>query len=199
MKKTTPTQFNIHPNIEQRWSTRAFDKKPVEIVKIQRMFEAARWAASAFNEQPWRFIMGKDGNETYNKILDTLVDWNQKWAGNAPVLILNMAKRTFAHNNTRNATFKYDLGQAIANMCIEGVNQGLFTHQMSGFDHEKAKELFNIPDDFQAISVTAVGYYKENTKLPSDMIEAEAKPRSRKEFDQLVFEKTFGIPNSLFL
>ncbi len=199
MKKTTPTQFTIHSNIEQRWSTRAFDNRPVEPAKLQSMFEAARWAASAFNEQPWRFILGINNDAAYTKIMETLVEWNQKWAGQAPVLILNIAKKTFSHNDTQNVTFKYDLGQAVANMTIEAVNQGLYTHQMSGFDANAAHQLFNIPDDYQAVSVMAVGYYKQDADLPTDMLEAETKPRSRKGFDQLVFENTFGKSSSLFL
>ncbi len=198
MKKTTPTQFNIHPHIEQRWSTRAFDTKSVEPEKIKSLLEAARWAASAFNEQPWRFIVGTDHNPTYKKILETLVEWNQIWAGQAPVLILNVAKRSFTHNGKKNVTFKYDLGQAVANMAIEAVNQGLFSHQMSGFDAEKAGQLFQIPEDYQAISVIAVGYYKENAELPQDMLDGELKPRVRKAFNELVFDGTFGNSSSLF-
>ncbi len=198
MKKTTPTQFKINPHIEQRWSTRSFDTKSVEPEKIKSLFEAARWAASAFNEQPWRFILGTDHNPTYKKILETLVEWNQIWAGLAPVLILNVAKRSFTHNGTKNVTFKYDLGQAVANMAIEAVNQGLFSHQMSGFDAEKARELFQIPEDYQAISVIAVGYYKENTELPQDMLDGEASSRVRKTFEELVFDNTFGNTSSLF-
>jgi len=198
MKKTTPTQFKIHPQIEQRWSTRAFDPKPVEPEKIKSLFEAARWAASAFNEQPWRFIVGTNHNPTYKMILETLVEWNQIWAGQAPVLILNVAKRTFTHNGTKNVTFKYDLGQAVANMAIEAVNQGLFSHQMSGFDAKKAGELFQIPEDYQAVSVIAVGYYKENPELPQDMLDGETNPRVRKSFDELVFDNNFGNTSSLF-
>ncbi len=83
--------------------------------------------------------------------INTLVDWNKLWAGNAPVLILNLAKKTFSHNGSQNVTFKYDLGQSVGIMILEAVNQGLYTHQISGFDANKSAELFNIPDDFQAV------------------------------------------------
>ncbi|MBU3926970.1 MAG: nitroreductase family protein [Bacteroidetes bacterium] len=198
MKKTAPTQFNIHTNARERWSPRAFSPKPVETEKLQSLFEAARWAASAFNEQPWRFIIGIKNDPSYKKILETLVEWNQRWAGQAPVLIINVAKRTFSHNGTKNGTFKYDLGQAVANLALEAVNQGLYSHQMSGFDPEKAQELFAIPEDFQAISVMAVGYYGDPVDLPADMAEAEAKPRIRKTFNELIFTETFAKTTTLF-
>ena len=159
MKNSTNNNFQINNLSEQRWSPRAFSGQPVETQKIQSILEAARWASSAFNEQPWRFIVGQKDNEAYVNILSTLVDWNKLWAGNVPVLILNLAKKTFSHNGSQNVTFKYDLGQAVGIMILEAVNQNLYTHQISGFDSVKAAELFNIPDDFQAVSVTAIGYY----------------------------------------
>ena len=198
MKKTTPTHFSIHPHLTDRWSTRSFDKSPVEQDKIKRLFEAARWAASAFNEQPWRFIIGQNNDATYQKIWDTLVEWNQQWAKNAPVLILNLAKRSFSHNGVSNVTFKYDLGQAVANLSTEAVDLGLFTHQMSGFDPEQARTLFNIPDDFQAVSVIAVGYYSKEVDLPDDIQKAEQNPRSRNGFNEFVFTEIFGNVSNIF-
>lgn len=198
MKKTAPTKFEIQSSLQERWSPRAFANKPVETEKIQSVFEAARWAASAFNEQPWRFLVGTNNDETYKNILLTLIEWNQQWAQQAPVLVLNVAKRTFSHNGVNSVTFKYDLGQSVANMAIEIVHQGLISHQMSGFDPEKARELFNIPDDFQAISVIAIGYYGDIAKLPADFAEIESKPRTRKKFNELVFSDTFGNASPLF-
>lgn len=192
MQNPTNNNHPLNELIKQRWSPRAFSAKSVEKEKIKSILEAARWAPSAFNEQPWRFIVGEKGGSTYDSILSTLVDWNILWAGNAPVLILNIAKKTFTHNAKPNVTFKYDLGQAVGLMITEAVDKGLYTHQMSGFNADKAAELFNIPDDFQAVSVTALGYYGNADELPKDMAEMETKPRERKEFKDVVFGEKFG-------
>lgn len=192
MQNPTNNNYPVNNLVKQRWSPRAFSTKPVEKEKLQSILETARWAPSAFNEQPWRFILGEKGDSAYDSILSTLVDWNILWAGNAPVLILNLAKKTFTHNSKPNVTFKYDLGQAVGLMLTEAVDKGLYTHQMSGFDANKAAELFNIPDDFQAVSVTAIGYYGNVDELPKDMAEMETKPRERMEFKDMVFGEKFG-------
>lgn len=192
MIKKTINTHSFNSLIENRWSTRAFKPLKVEQEKINSVLEAATWAPSAFNEQPWRFIVGSKGGETYDKILETLVAWNQKWASNADVLVLNIAKRNFTHNNRPNATYEYDLGQAVAFMSLEAVNQGLFSHQMTGFDPEKAAEKFNIDDDFKIVSVIAIGYYGNAEELPEDMINSEMEERNRKSFDSIVFEEGFN-------
>ena len=192
MEKSAHNNYTIHKNIEQRWSPRAFSEKQVEKEKLNSILEAARWAPSAFNEQPWRFIVGQRGNSTYDSILKTLVDWNQLWAGKAPVLILNIAKKTFTHNNTPNVTFKYDLGQAVGLMILEVVNQGLVSHQMSGFDSVMAADLLKVPDDYQVVSVTAIGYLGNIDDLPEDMAKMESSPRERKDIGSMVFYEEFG-------
>lgn len=192
MIKKTKNTHAFNSLIENRWSTRAFKPTKVEQRKINSILEAATWAPSAFNEQPWRFIVGKKGGETYDKILESLIEWNQKWAANADVLVLNITKRNFAHNNKPNATFEYDLGQAVAFMALEVVNQGLVSHQMSGFDPKLAAELFNINSEFKVVSVIAIGYYGNIDELSKDMIDAEKATRNRKGFDSLVFEEGFN-------
>lgn len=192
MINPTNNKYSIQSNAKQRWSPRAFSSAPVENDKVNSLLEAARWAPSAFNEQPWRFIIGKKGDSTYNHILSSLIEWNQSWAGKAPILVLNIAKKTFSHNNEPNVTFKYDLGQAVGHMILEVVNQGLVSHQMSGFNPEKAAELLNIPDDYQPVSVTAIGYLGDVNDLSKDMAEIETKPRERKELTTIVFSGEFG-------
>ena len=134
MKNPAPVIYPVNEVISDRWSPRAYAKTPVETNKILSVIEAGRWAASAYNEQPWRFILGLNFDKTHQAVLQKLVEWNQQWASQAPVLILNIAKRTFSHNGIKNVTFKYDLGQSVATMAVEAVNQGLHIHQMSGFD-----------------------------------------------------------------
>lgn len=194
MNNPAIVNHNIHSLIKQRWSPRAFENKPVELSKIQSILEAARWAPSAFNEQPWRYMVGIKGDSTYDGILSSLVEWNQLWAGKAPVLILNIAKKTFTHNDKPNVTFKYDLGQSVGLMIIEIVNQGLVSHQMSGFDPAIASERLNIPEDYQPVSVTALGYHGNIEDLSEDFAKIEAKPRERKELETIVFSKEFGKP-----
>ncbi len=191
MINKTTNRYPINPLIENRWSTRAFSGRKVEDEKLNSILEAGLWAASAFNEQPWRFIVGRKGSETFEKILSTLVEWNQRWAGRAGVLVLNVAKNTFTHNNKPNATCNYDLGQAAAFMSIEAVNQGLCSHQMSGFDAVKAAEAFDIGSAYNIISVTAIGYYGNPGDLPPDMQKPENEKRSRKGFNTRVFSAKF--------
>ena len=198
MKKPIVSRYKINSLTRYRWSPRAFSNRQIEKEKVLRILEAARWAPSAFNEQPWRFIVGIKGSSTYDKVLESLVEWNQKWAGNAAMLVLNVAKKTFTHNSKPNATYKYDLGQTVAFMCLEAMNQGVYSHQMSGFSQEKASKLFQIPDDFKPVSVTAFGYYGEPKSLPEDMYKSEMAKRSRKAIEELVFTGSFGDESKLF-
>lgn len=192
MDKPSKNTYPINDLVKNRWSPRAFSETAVEEEKLKSLFEAARWAPSAFNEQPWRFIIGQKGDETYDKILQSLVEWNRQWAGKAPVLVLNIAAKTFSHNSKPNAVAQYDLGQAVALMLTEAVNQGLISHEMSGFDAEVAARLLLIPDNFQVVSVTAIGYYGDASLLPEDMLKSEMEERKRKSLDEIVFIGKFG-------
>jgi nitroreductase len=198
MEKPALNQFSILETFRQRWSPRAFSDKPVETEKLQSIFEAARWAPSSMNEQPWRFIVGIKGDDSWQRIYDTLVEWNQQWAGNAPVLILNLGKRTFTYKGRPNATYHYDTGQAVAMMITEAQNLGLYTHQMGGFSREKAVELLHIPEDFHPLSVTALGYYGDASMLPEDMQESELAARKRRPLREMVYAGQFGEPSALF-
>ncbi len=191
MKKQANTKISIHPLIKNRWSPRAFDNNAVEEEKIINIIEAARWAPSAYNEQPWRFIIGKSGDENYLKIFDSLVEWNQKWVKNVPLLILNIAKKKFSHNNKINDTALYDLGQSVAFMVLEAENQGLVCHQMSGFDHEQIIVTFEIPEGFEPVSITAIGYQGEISTLPEDFVSLEKADRKRKPAKELLFDSFF--------
>jgi len=185
-KKAKPTS-PINELSLNRWSPRSYRIEDVEDSKLISIFEAARWAPSAFNEQPWRFIIGKNGDDTFKKIFDTLVAFNQNWAKNASVLVLNIYKKTFSHNDQPNATALYDLGQAVSAYVLETVNQGLVAHQMSGFDAEKAVEVFNLSDDFVCVSCTAIGHLNKPDALPDELFKVELQNRMRKSMDQLVF------------
>lgn len=198
MKKPTLNNYPILEAFEQRWSPRAYSDKPVEKEKLHSIFEAARWAPSARNEQPWRFIVGLKGDESWEMIFKTLVEWNQQWTKSAPVLILNIGKKFYDFKHLENDTYQYDTGQAVAMLVTEVVNQGLIGHQMSGFSAEKASELFEISDDYQPISVTAVGYPGDPKSLPEDMYTSEMEERKRRPIDETVFAVKFGQSSKLF-
>lgn len=188
----------LHELIEKRYSTRAFSDKKIDEEKIIALFEAARWSPSSMNEQPWRFIVGVKGEgDTYNKIYESLMELNQIWAKNAPVLILTIAKNNYERNNNRNVHAEYDLGQAVAHLTFQASALNLYVHQMGGFNPEKAKELFKIPEDYKAVSVSAIGYLGDIEKLPETLKSREKAKRHRKDLSELVFDESFGHTSKL--
>jgi nitroreductase len=194
--KQAPAESGLHPVIAHRWSPRAFADKPVSSDDLKKIFEAARWAASSFNEQPWRFLVGRKGDETYKKIFDTLVEFNQGWAKSAPVLVLSAAKKTFTHNGSPNNYGVHDTGAATATLTLQATALGLHTHGMAGFDTAKARAAFNIPDDFEIGAVTAIGYLGDAETLPEGLKTQETAPRSRKPLEEVVFSE-WGEPAKL--
>jgi nitroreductase len=192
MSKEAKTNNNdIHPLLRKRWSPRAFDDKPVDDKKIKNILEAARWAPSASNIQPWVFFVGFRGDETYNKIMASLVEFNQMWAVNAPVLILNCGKISKPDGH-QNGVWQYDVGQALALMSMQVMDEGLYIHQMGGFDALKAAELFNLPEDVRAVTVAAIGYIGNPDMLHPRMQKGERAERERKEMDTFVFSDVYG-------
>ena len=197
MNKKATINFPIHELLENRWSPRAFDGRKVEIEKLRRMLEAARWAPSASNEQPWIFIVGEMGDETYQMIFDTLVEFNQLWAKTAPVLMLAIGKKTSVKTGKINDWFKYDVGQAVAHLTFQASAEGLFVHQMGGFDTYKARELFMIPNDYEALTAIAVGYQGDYSMLHPKLQNLELAERVRKSADEFVFSNKFGEKSTL--
>jgi len=188
MEKPAVTDHDIHPLLANRWSPRAFDSKLVEPEKLAQLFEAARWSASCFNDQPWIFMVAtKDDTINYQKMLDCLVPFNVAWAQAAPVLILAIAQKHFKHNGKPNAWGEYDAGQAAANLVCQATALGLFAHQMGGFDADKAIATFHIPDTAKPMAAIAIGYAGEVSNLPSDLQEKETAPRVRQPLSSFVF------------
>lgn len=191
MEKPADTIFDIHPIIRQRWSPRSFKSTPIEKERIRRLLEAARWAPSSFNEQPWRFMVGFKGDSTWQKIYDTMVEFNQKWAGNAPVLIMAIGNKT-SSKGTTNPVYQYDVGQAMAYLTFQATEEGLATHQMGGFSKEKAAELFRLPEDHKPIALMAIGLQDKPEALSPDFEKMEKSPRVRKPLEDLAFVEEFG-------
>jgi nitroreductase len=185
--KKAPAVDGVLPAVLNRWSPRSFADREVSPTDLHKVFEAARWAASSYNEQPWRFLVGVRNSATYKKIFDTLIGFNQGWAGSAPVLILGAASTKFSHNGTDNAYAAYDLGAATSYLTLQAGALGLTTHQMAGFDHDAARQAFDIPADYVLGSVIALGYQGEPAALGHEqMISMEIAPRERKPLSQFV-------------
>jgi nitroreductase len=186
--KHAPKVEGVLPLFHTRWSPRAFAERDVSAADLTRVFEAARWAASASNEQPWRFLVGTRGSEAYQKIFDTLVPFNQLWAASAPVLILDVAKTKLSRNDAPNRAALYDLGAAAAYLTLQASALGLATHQMGGFDADAAREAFGIPGDYIIGAVIALGYQGEPETLPNEQFRSqETAPRTRKALKEIVF------------
>jgi nitroreductase len=191
--KHGPTETGVEELILRRWSPRTFADKPVSGDDLRKIFTAASWAASCSGDEPWRFLVGRKGDDTYAKIFETLVEFNQMWAGRAPVLVLSAGKRTFSpkagkSSGEPNAYGLHDTGAASANMCLEAIALGLHTHGMAGFDQDKARALFEIPEDFAVGAVWAIGYLGEVEALPEFMQKMETTPRTRRPLDEFVFD-----------
>lgn len=186
MKYAQPSTDGVLPVILERWSPRAFADRDVRPSDLKVIFEAARWAPSSYNEQPSRFFVGHRGSETYQKIFDALVPFNQDWARSAPVLILGVAKTRFSHNDTPNNYASHDLGAATALITLQAASMGIATHQMAGFDWVAAREAFAIPETYAIGSVMAMGYQGEVADLPEKYQAQEQAPRSRKPLSEIV-------------
>ncbi len=188
MKPKMDNQYPLEENLEKRWSGRIYADKPIEKDELLSLFEAARWSASCFNEQPWRFLVGVKGDKTYDRIFDLLVEFNQDWAKTAPVLVLVYAKKTFTQNGKPNVHYWYDTGQAMSSLTLQATDLDLNVHQMGGYDRNRAQsELIN-DDDFESICVAAIGYREEPNKVPDDLKEREFAAQVRKPLSEIINE-----------
>lgn len=177
----------LDPLIRDRWSPREFLSRPVEAEKLRDLFEAARWAASCFNEQPWRFVLTtKDDPEGFARVLSLLAEKNQQWAKTAWALGFSAGKKTFTQSGAPDRFGMHDTGAATANLALEAVSLGLRTHFMGGFDAQRARTEFHVPDDFEIGAAFAIGYIDEGgTVRPA---------RTRKALEEIVFGPDWGSP-----
>jgi nitroreductase len=193
MHKPAPSHHPIHELITNRWSPRAFGDQVVEPAVLRSLFEAARWAPSSNNEQPWAFLVAtKDAKEDFAGILGTLVEFNQLWARHAPVLAVAVAELAFAKNGAPNRNAYYDVGAADALLSIEATSRGLFVHQMAGFDAEKARQTLAIPAGWDPIAVLAIGYPGDPATLPQPHKDRESAARTRKPLAEFVMGGQWG-------
>jgi nitroreductase len=180
-----PTSI-LNELIRTRWSPRAFTSQVVDRETLRSLFEAARWAASCFNEQPWRFIVAtKENPEQFNRILSVLVPKNQDWAKTAYALGISAGKKTFTHNGNPDRFGLHDAGAALANLMIQATSAGVHVHAMGGFDAERARVDFGVPDDFDIGAAFAIGYVDGPSRPPAD--------RSRRPLSEIVFGTEWGV------
>jgi nitroreductase len=193
--KFADTAPGVHELIRERFSPRSFSPQEVSAADLRTILEAGRWAASSFNEQPWRVIVArKSDGEVYRKLLGVLVAFNQGWAKTAPVLMLVTAKRTFTHNGTENRFAMHDAGALLANMALQATALGLHGHGMAGYDIEKARQTFAIPEDYDIAAAFALGYLGTPEDLPEPYQSKEREKRVRKPLSEIAFGGDWGEP-----
>src|SRR5438477_6293500 len=178
MEKPAPADYPIEEILRRRWSPRAFSNRNVEAVKLLSLFEAARWAPSSFNEQPWSFIVAtKENPEEHAQLLNCLMEKNQQWARLAPVLMVSIARLNFEKTGKPNRHAFHDVGLAMGNLLVQATVLGLFVHQMAGFSVDKVREVYQVGEGFDPVAAIALGYPAEPEVLPEAFREQEAGPR----------------------
>jgi len=195
MEKPAETAYPIHELLRQRWSPRAFAEKVVETDTLRSLFEAARWAPSSDNEQPWQFVAATKHNPSeYDRLFQCLKEGNKKWAHLAPVLMLSIARLNWEEDGTPNRHAFHDTGMAVFSMVVQATALGLMVHQMAGFDVEKARTDLKIPSGHEPVAMIAIGYPGDPDLLPDRLKQRELLPRERKPIAEFVFSGEWGTP-----
>ena len=188
MSKRAGTDHPIQELLASRWSPYAFDRRPVSKADVLSLFEAARWAASSFNEQPWHYLIAtQDDPAEFAKLLSCLMEGNQAWAKAAPVLAISVASLNFKLNGKPNKAAIHDLGLAAGNLTVEATARGLMVHQMIGILPDRVRELYQIPEGYEAVTGLAIGYLGDAQQLPDKLKERDLAPRTRKPLKEFLF------------
>lgn len=194
MQKTADTAFPVHGLIAERWSPRAFADTPLDREQVGSLLEAARWAPSCYNDQPWSFLLAmRSDGAAFDRLADCLVPGNA-WARSAPLLLLAVARTDFARDGRPNRHAQHDVGLALGNLVLQAQALGLAAHQMAGFDVEKARTTLGVPEGHEPLTMVAVGRSGDPASLPEKLRERELAPRTRKALDSFVFGSEWGEP-----
>ena len=194
--KPAPSDHTLHEMLKLRWSPRAFSSQPIPPKTLATLFEAARWAPSASNEQPWAFVYAHHADTAaFARILDTINPGNQAWAKDAGVLLITATRRNRIGKEDVNVTAEYDLGQAVAGLSVQATALGIAVHQMGGFQPAKAQEMLGIPATHRVLTAIALGYPGDPAALPENFREREAAPRVRNAVSSFVFQGQWGAPD----
>jgi nitroreductase len=185
----------IHEILANRWSPYGFSDRAVSDEDICSLFEAARWAASSYNEQPWSYVVATQRDKAmFERLLSCLVEGNQGWAGKAHVLALAIASLNFSRNGAPNGCAHHDLGLAAGNLCAEATARGVAVHQMAGILPDRARELYQIPDGHEAVTALAIGYAGNPSNAPDEIKQRDSAPRQRRKLSEFVFGGLWGSP-----
>jgi nitroreductase len=182
--------YPINLLILNRWSPRSMTGEELGDDDIMSLFEAARWAPSSFNNQPWRFIYAKRNTEHWERLFNLLVDANKIWAKNAALLVVVISRKNFEYNEKPARTHQFDAGSAWENMALEASSRGIVAHGMQGFDYEKSRETLGIPPDFEVMAMIAIGKKGPKENLPPELQEKE-KPNDRKPLKDIIMEGAY--------
>ena len=198
--KKAATDYPIQKTLAERWSPYGFEDRPVSEADLRSLFEAARWAASSYNEQPWNYLVAtRENPREFERLLSCLVEANQAWAKAAPVLVLSVVSLQFAKNKQDNRAAVHDLGLASGNLVVEATARGLSVHQMIGILPDVARKIYQIPEHSEAWTALAIGYKADPAKLPEALKERDLAPRQRKPLNEFVFTGHWGQPSPLVL
>jgi nitroreductase len=193
MRKRAPTDHPVLDEIAERWSPRAFEPAVLHAGELQSLFEAARWAASSRNEQPWSFLVARREDEAeFGRALACLADRNRLWAKNAGALIFSLARREFSRDGKPNRHAAYDLGQAVAHLALEATHLGLAAHQMAGFSPDAVRANCGVPEEWEPMTAIAVGRPGRVEDLDETFREAETAERTRRPIREFVMERRWG-------
>jgi nitroreductase len=192
-QKLAASEVPIHDLIAKRWSPYAFADRPVSADDLRSLFEAARWAASSYNEQPWSYIIAtRDQADDFDRLLDCLVEGNRLWAKAAPVLAIGCTSLFFTRGGKPNAAAIHDLGASSATLTFEATARGLFVHQMIGILPDRAREAYSIPEGTQPTTGLAIGYAAASANLPERLRDRDTVKRERKKVADFVFSAQWG-------
>ncbi len=196
--KTAQTDHPVHELIAARWSPYGFADRDVSEADLRSLFEAVRWAPSSYNEQPWSFIVARRANAApFEKALSCLVEGNQAWAKNAPVLVLAITSTHFTRNGKPNAAAVHDLGLAAGNLCFEATARGIHVHQMIGILPDRVRELYSVPDGEEPLTALAIGYAADPESLDETLGARDKAMRTRKSISEFVFAEQWGSAATL--
>lgn len=197
MDKPAETQYPIHALLRRRWSPRAFSEQPVSPEHLRSLLEAARWAPSSNNEQPWNFLLAtKEIQADYERLLSCLRNTNQMWAHLAPILMMSVAKLVTDGGEPNHHAF-HDVGLAVGNLVVQATAFGLMVHQMAGIYPDKVRELYGLPAEYEAVAAIAIGYPGDPAVLPERFQQRELAKRSRKPIGDFTFAEHWGRPSSI--
>ncbi|MFN4122051.1 MAG: nitroreductase family protein [Flavobacteriales bacterium] len=184
--KEAQTETEIHPLIKKRWSARAFSDKAIDENALKQLFEAASWAPSSMNEQPWRYYYAHKHDTAFERYHDCLLGGNKLWADKAQVLVLSLAKKYFSNNANPNRHALHDVGAANILLLLQAAELDIYGHQLGGFDREKTIQTFQLPDDLEPVCFIALGYLGDVHLLEEPFKSREQTPRARKPLAEIV-------------